>query len=801
MNKVSTPAATPIVQELKTFTPPPMDKDIDLSPAIARDLNLPVQSVRQVLVLFAEGGTVPFIARYRKEQTGSLDEVQIRDIGEREVARKELETRRKTVVETIASQGKLTKDLYDRVMAADTRTLLEDLYLPYKPRRRTKAQTAREAGLEPLALLILEQGSEGDPAAIAATFINAEKGVPDVETALKMACDIVAETMVENADARREVRQVIQHHGMYTAVLKDSPKEGEVAKKTKFDQYKDFGEALKTIPSHRFLAIRRGENEGILRSNVHVEENQVECLKRELETLAGLKSASPFAKEMQNALRVALMRLRIQIETDVIVETKTNADEGAIAVFATNLKALLLSAPMGQKGVIGIDPGLRTGCKVAVVNEVGTFIEDDVLYLVGSDAKKAQAETTFLSLVTKHKPVAIAVGNGTGNREAENFCKSALKVIPESERPFVVSVNEAGASVYSASAVARDEFPTLDLTVRGAISIARRLQDPLAELVKIDPKSIGVGQYQHDVNQVKLVRKLGEVIEDCVNAVGVELNTASAPLLSHVSGISANVAKNIVEYRNNNGAFPSRKAVLKVSGLGPKSFEQAAGFLRLRDGKHPLDNSAVHPERYALVETMAKDLEVTVDELLGNAALARSIKIENYISGDIGKPTLLDIVEELQKPGRDPRASFEPPAFREDVTKISDLKEGMVLEGVVTNVTAFGAFVDIGVHQDGLVHISCLADRFVSDPNEVAKAGQRMKVRVLEIDIERNRISLSARLDDSPTGTKDASSERPKGDKKKGNNRSNNGRQNKNKGQSYKTEAKHNPFAALLKNK
>lgn len=793
MNKLSSTDTTQPILEI--FSPPNFEKDVDISALVAQDLNLPLQGVRQVIALFAEGGTVPFIARYRKEQTGSLDEVQIRDIGECQQTRLELEARRKTVVDTISSQGKLTKALFDRIMAASTRTALEDLYLPYKPRRRTKAQTAREAGLEPLALLILEQGKDGDPKTIAATFVNPEKGVKDIAAALSMACDIVAEKIVENADARKEVREVVHSHGFYAAQLKDAPKEGQTSKKTKFDQYRDFSEALKTIPSHRFLAIRRGENEGILRSNVHIEDNQVDALKRELERLAGFQKTSPFAEDMQKALRLALMRLRIQIETDVLVETKLNADEGAITVFATNLKALLLSAPMGQKGVIGIDPGLRTGCKVAVINEVGTYIEDDVLYLVGSEAKKAQAETTFLNLVARHKPVAIAVGNGTGNREAESFCKRALKTLPENERPFVVSVNEAGASVYSASDVAREEFPNLDLTVRGAISIARRLQDPLAELVKIDPKSIGVGQYQHDVNQFKLVRKLGEVIEDCVNAVGVELNTASAPLLSHVSGIGAYVAKNIVEYRNQNGAFSSRKDMLKVSGLGAKCFEQAAGFLRLRDSEHPLDNSAVHPERYALVETMAKDLGVKVEELLGNTKLARTIKIDAYISDEIGKPTLVDIVAELQKPGRDPRASFAPPAFRDDLTQISDLKEGMMLEGIVTNVTAFGAFVDIGVHQDGLVHISRLADRYVSDPNEVAKAGQRMKVRVLEVDLDRKRISLSARLGDGPSSGNNT------GGKTTGKNTggSRGGRRSSSK--KPKSEFRHNPFAALLKKK
>ena len=773
--------------DLSTQPPSPKtDTERDLIPLVAADLQLPEPSVRAVVALLAEGGTVPFIARYRKERTGSLDEVQIRDIAERHHARAELEARRKTVIDTIDKQGKLTPDLLARIATADTMTALEDLYLPYKPKRRTKAQIAREAGLEPLAERILAQAKEGDPRAEAEAFVNAEKGVADVDAALTMARDIVAETLVEDADARALVRATILSHGAVQSEIHPDHQD----KKTKFDQYRDFSEPLTQIPSHRFLAIKRGEKEGVLRSKVHLDDEQVDAIRGELNALANLDPSSPFVDELRAAIRTALIRLRIHTEIDALVETKRRADDDAISIFATNLKELLLSAPLGQKAVIGVDPGLRTGCKVAVIDDVGTFLEDAVLYLVGSAQKQQEAEALFLALVARHRPVAIAVGNGTGNREAEAFCKRALKAVPEAERPFVVSVNESGASVYSASEVAREEFPNLDLTVRGAISIARRLQDPLAELVKIDPKSIGVGQYQHDVSQVSLANKLGEVVEDCVNSVGVELNTASAPLLSHVAGLGRSVAKNIVAHREKNGAFASREDVLNVSGFGKKTYEQAAGFLRLRNGGHPLDRSAVHPERYPLVEQMAADLGMAVADLVGNAAATKQIDIRKYVGDDIGLPTLQDIVAELAKPGRDPRQSFTPPAFRDDVTSIGDLKVGMTLEGVVTNVTAFGAFVDVGVHQDGLVHISRLADRFVKDPSEVVKAGQRLRVRVLEVDLDRQRIALTARLNDAPEKPGQASgpgrSNAKKGQRKPG-------------GKKQERTFSNNPFAALLK--
>lgn len=793
------PRAPTGIREVDPKAPP-----VDVAPQVAKDLGLPEAGVRAVIALFAEGATVPFIARYRKEKTGELDEVQIRDIGERHKARVELEARRKTVLDTIESQGKLSDDLKKKILAADTPTALEDLYLPYKPKRRTKAQIAREAGLEPLAERILAQPTEGNPSEEAAAFIDAEKGVADVTAALTMARDIVCETLVENADARAHVRKLVADHGALQSEIADSHAE----QKTKFDQYREFAERLKDIPSHRFLAIKRGEKEGVLRAKVDLDKDQEERIRLELERIGGLDNRSPFADEMRTAIRTALIRLRVHTETDVVVDTKMRADEDAISIFATNLKELLLAAPLGQKAVIGVDPGLRTGCKVAVINDVGTFVEDTVVYLTSSESKQREGEAVFLALVARHKPIAIAVGNGTGNREAEAFCKKVLKQVPESERPFVVSVNEAGASVYSASDVAREEFPHLDLTVRGAISIARRLQDPLAELVKIDPKSIGVGQYQHDVNQSQLAKKLGQVVEDCVNSVGVELNTASAPLLAHVAGVGPTVAKKIVAHREKMGAFSSRDDVKKVAGVGAKTFEQAAGFLRLRDGAHPLDRSAVHPERYGVVEQMAKDLDTDVASLIGNKKVTSKIALEKYLSDDLGRPTLLDIIAELEKPGRDPRESFAPPAFRDDVTELSDLKVGMVLEGIITNVTAFGAFVDVGVHQDGLVHVSRLANHFVKDPSEVARAGQKLTVRVLEVDMDRKRISLTARLDDpadnmgggSPSGGGGGSRN---GGNRGGGNRSggNRGGGNRGGGGGGQKQFTNNPFADLLKPK
>ncbi len=707
-------------------------------PRIASELSLPAAGVDAVVRLLGEGNTVPFIARYRKEATGGLDEVQIRAIEERRGYLVELEDRRAAILSSIDEQGKLTDELRKKIEAADTKAVLEDLYLPYKPKRRTRATIARERGLAPLAERILAQQPDGDPRAEAAAFVDPDKEVADVDAALAGARDIVAEVCAEQAAVRAVVRQRFVDTGqLVSEAVKSKTKEP-----TKFEQYYDYREAVKTIPSHRFLAIRRGENEGILRAHIEVDADR---LAAELERLMDLSSRSPFAAQLREAVRDAYKRLLApSIENEVRVELKLRSDRAAVEVFAENLRNLLMAAPLGARGVIGIDPGLRTGCKVAVVDATGKFLANTTLYLTQGDSAMTRARTELLALLERFRPVAIAVGNGTGGREAEGFIRGVLKEVGVADL-FVVQVSEAGASVYSASDVAREEFPELDLTVRGAISIARRLQDPLAELVKIEPKAIGVGQYQHDVHQPLLVKKLGEVIESCVNQVGVELNTASAPLLAQVAGIGKSVAGKIVSHREEQGAFRSRKQLLKVSGLGPRAFEQAAGFLRIRGGEHPLDSSAVHPERYGLVERMAGDLGVGVAELVGNAALAQRIEVGRYVGGDVGEPTLRDILAELAKPGRDPRAEFAPPKFRDDVSTMEDLKVGMTLEGVVTNVTAFGAFVDVGVHQDGLVHVSQLADRFVEDPAQVVKVGDKITVRVLDVDLARKRIALTAR--------------------------------------------------------
>ncbi|HUH02030.1 MAG TPA: Tex family protein [Kofleriaceae bacterium] len=710
---------------------------------IAAELSLPVAGVAAVVALLADKNTVPFIARYRKEATGGLDEVQIRAIEERRTYLVELEERRAAILQSIDEQGKLTPELRAAVLACETKAALEDLYLPYKPKRRTRATIARERGLEPLALRLLEQPEAGDPRAEAAAFVDPEKDVPDVDAALAGARDIAAEVVAENAEVRAAVRQRF----LDTGVVVSEAVPAKTKEPTKFEQYYDFSEAVKTIPSHRFLAIRRGENEGVLRARIDVD---IERTVGDIERRAGLRRGTPFAGQLGEAIADGYRRLIApSIETDVRVELKLRSDRGAVEVFAENLRNLMMAAPLGARAVIGIDPGLRTGCKCVALDTTGKFLGNTTLYLVRGDAGVEAARAELVQFIGKFKPMAIAVGNGTGGRETEAFVKTVLREARISDL-FVVQVNEAGASVYSASDIARDEFPDLDLTIRGAISIARRLQDPLAELVKIDPKAIGVGQYQHDVHQPMLTRKLGEVVESCVNAVGVELNTASAALLSYVAGIGNSVAKKIVAHRDQAGAFRSRKDLLAVSGLGPRAFEQAAGFLRIRGGAHPLDSSAVHPERYGVVERMARDLDVALGELVGNRELARRIDLRSYIGGDLGEPTLRDIVAELEKPGRDPRAEFEPPRFRDDVSTLQDLKVGMALEGVVTNVTAFGAFVDVGVHQDGLVHVSELSDRFVKDPAEVVKAGQKIKVRVLSVDLERRRIALSAKSGVAP---------------------------------------------------
>ncbi|MDC0720076.1 Tex family protein [Nannocystis bainbridge] len=713
-------------------------------PVLARELQLPERGVAAVVKLLAEGATVPFIARYRKEATGGLDEVQIRAIEERRTYVLELEDRRRAVLDTIAAQGLLTDELRAKVMACDTKAALEDLYLPFKPKRRTRAMIARERGLQPLADRILAQPDDGDPQAEATRFIKAELEVPDVKTAMAGARDIVAEVLAESPEVRAMVREVFAKEGtVRSEVMAD-----KAGQPTKFEQYYEHEEPAANMPSHRFLAVRRGEQEGVLRVKIGV---GADTITPRIEALAKARVGTPFHGEMVAAVRDGFVRLLAPtIETDVRIELKMKADREAVQVFGDNLRALLLAPPFGGRRAIGVDPGLRTGCKCAALDETGTFLGHITLYTSQGAAAAARAEQDLIAFVKTHKPDAIAVGNGTGGREAEAFVRAALATAGLKDI-LVVPVSEAGASVYSASEVAREEFPDLDLTIRGAVSIARRLQDPLAELVKIDPKAIGVGQYQHDVFQPLLAKKLDQVVESCVNGVGVDLNTASAPLLARVAGLRSTVAKSVVEHRARHGAFASRQALLTVPGLGPKTFEQAAGFLRIRGGEHPLDASAVHPERYGLVEAIAADLGVPLAKLVGDATLAAKIPVARYATESVGEPTLRDIVAELGKPGRDPRDRFDPPKFREDVTTMNDLKVGMTLEGVVTNVTAFGAFVDVGVHQDGLVHISQLSDRFVKDPHEVVKAGDRLKVRVLEVDLERKRIALTAKSE-APRG-------------------------------------------------
>ncbi|MDX2088611.1 MAG: Tex family protein [Kofleriaceae bacterium] len=727
-------------------TTPATPIELDVVPALAAALELPPGAIAAVVAMLDEGNTVPFIARYRKERTGGLDEVQIRAIEEKREYIVELETRRAAILASVAEQGKLAPELEAKLKAATTKAELEDLYAPYRPRRKTRASVAREKGLAPLAELILAQGSEGDPLAEAQKFV-VEGSVPNAEDALAGARDIVAEQIADTAEVRAFVRREYGDHGE----LVSSVVPGKADEPTKFEQYYQFSEAVKAIPSHRFLAIRRGEAEGVLRAQVIVDAQKVG---EGIERLVHFAPASPWAPQLQLAIADALKRLLApSVENDVRAELKLRSDGAAVEIFAGNLRNLMLAAPLGTQAVIGVDPGLRTGCKCAAIDATGKFLGTVTVFITQGDAQLAKAKEDFLAFVRKFSPRAIAVGNGTGGREAEVFIKRTLAEAGLREgpdAPFVVQVNEAGASVYSASDLAREEFPELDLTIRGAISIARRLQDPLAELVKIEPKAIGVGQYQHDVHQPLLAKKLGDVVEDCVNKVGVELNTASAQLLGYVAGIGKALAKKIVLHRDTNGSFASRAQLTDVSGLGPKAFEQAAGFLRIAGAAHPLDHSAVHPERYPLVEKIAADLGVELPALIGNQDLVDKIDLSKYVADDVGLPTLQDIAAELAKPGRDPRAEFAPPNFRDDVTSMEDLKQGMVLEGVVTNVTAFGAFVDIGVHNDGLVHVSQLSEQFVKDPAEVVKVGQKLTVRVLEVDHTRKRIALSAKRGGQP---------------------------------------------------
>jgi protein Tex len=713
--------------------------ELDSISHVAQELKLPIASVRAVAQLLDEKATVPFIARYRKEATGGLDEVQIRSIDERRTYFMELADRRAAIIASIQEQGKLTPSLLAALNACTQKTALEDLYLPFKQKRRTRAQIAIERGLLPLAERILAQSKAPLDAA---AFVSPEKEVPDVDAALKGARDIVAERVAEDAEIRTRVREVFLDSGVVSvAVTKEKAKE-----RTKFEQYYDFEERIRDIPSHRFLAIRRGENEGVLKVRLVVDDERL--LARIGEKMK-VDARSPWAGQLREAIEDGYHRLLIpSITTDVRAMLKERSDNDAATIFAENLSSLLLQAPFGARSVVGIDPGVRTGCKTVFVDDNGAFVENITLHLSQGERALEEARKLLVAFVKKHKPAAVAIGNGTFSRETESFVRKTLSDANLKDI-IVVSVNEAGASVYSASDVARAEHPDLDVTVRGAISIARRLQDPLAELVKIDPQSIGVGQYQHDVHQPLLVKKLDDVVESCVNQVGVELNTASPSLLARVAGIGPKLASNIVKHREKKGAFKSRKALLDVTGLGPRAFEQCAGFLRVRGGAHPLDASAVHPERYELVERIAKDVGVPLSSLVGNASAATTIPLSRYVDKDVGLPTLQDIVAELKKPGRDPRATFEPPKFRDDVATIEDLKIGMELQGIVTNVTAFGAFVDVGVHHDGLVHVSQLSDSFVKNPADVVKTGDRINVRVLEIDLVRKRISLSAKRERS----------------------------------------------------
>jgi protein Tex len=705
--------------------------DDKLFQAIAAEMNLKPQQVLATIILLNGEATVPFIARYRKELTGNLDEVQIAAIRDRAEQLHELEKRKQAVLKSLKEQNKLTPALEKAVLAAETLTKVEDIYLPFKPKKITRAGAAKEKGLEPLADILFRQ-EDGDAFALARPFVNPEKNAGTVQIALSGARDILAERISEDAAARGRLRELYLKKGIVSCrVVKNKEKEEDAQK---FRDYFNWDEPASKIPSHRFLAIRRGRDEGFLTAKITgVQEPALDLLRATF-----VKKANPCGAHVWLACQDAYARLLdLSLQVDTMVELKKRSDRQAIQVFAENLRELLLASPLGQKNVMGIDPGYRTGCKVVCLDAQGKLLADTVIYPTKSDLDKFDAGKQINFLCNKYDIEAIAIGNGTASRETEAFVRS-LGLEAQ-----VAVVNEAGASVYSASDVAREEFPDKDITVRGAVSIGRRLMDPLAELVKIDPKSIGVGQYQHDVDQYALKKSLDDVVISCVNAVGVDVNTASKEILTYVSGLGPRLAQNIVDYRNKNGRFPSREKLKEVPMLGARAFEQAAGFLRIRGSTNCLDASAVHPERYPLVESMARDLGCAVEDLLKDKALREKIDVQKYVSAEVGLPTLEDILRELDKPGRDPRQKFEAFAFAEGVHELSDLKEGMVLPGIVTNVAAFGAFVDVGVHQDGLVHISELSDDFVRDPMDVVRVSQPVKVTVIGLDLDRRRIALS----------------------------------------------------------
>ena len=708
---------------------------------IASELNVQLTQVAAAVELLGEGATVPFIARYRKEKTGGLDDTQLRKLEERLGYLTELEERRTTVLKTIAEQGKLTSELERSIKAAESKVELEDLYAPFKPKRRTKAQIAREAGLEPLA-----DGLLGNPALVpnteAAKFLNPEAGINDVKATLEGARSILIERIGENAALVGELREWLWSNG----VLSSKVLKGKEAEGAKFSDYFDFSQRIREIPSHRALALFRGRNEKILDLSLDVEVGPglPHPAEMKIRTAFNIAERGRAADDwLVDTARLAWKtRLHVSLSTDLLVRLKENADEAAISVFKLNLVDLLLAAPAGPRVTMGLDPGIRTGVKVAVVDQTGKLLETATIYPHEPRNDWNGSLATLASLCARHKVDIIAIGNGTASRETDKLAGELIKKLPELKLTKVM-VSEAGASVYSASELAAQEFPDLDVSLRGAVSIARRLQDPLAELVKIEPKAIGVGQYQHDVNQTALARSLDAAVEDCVNSVGVDVNMASAPLLARVAGLNATIAQNIVLYRNENGPFKKRSDIKKVPRLGPKAFEQAAGFLRIPNGSNPLDGSAVHPEAYQVVERIAEATKRPLKALIGDSAFLKSLDPEQFADERFGTPTIIDILSELEKPGRDPRPEFKTAEFKDDVETITDLRRGMALEGVVTNVTAFGAFVDIGVHQDGLVHVSELADRFVKDPRDVVKAGDVVKVRVKDVDVERKRIALT----------------------------------------------------------
>ena len=720
---------------------------MNITEKIATELNVAVAKVQAAIDLLDDGATVPFIARYRKEATGGLDDTQLRTLLERLQYLRELQERKQTILSSIEEQGKLTDELKQAIEAADNKTLLEDLYLPYKPKRRTKAQIARENGLEPLAEILLTQ-PELNPEIVATNYLNEQ--ISDTKAALDGARAILIEKFAEDAELIGQLREKLWREGnIHATVLAGQESAGE-----KFKDYFDHLESITNSPSHRVLAMLRGRNEGILAIHIKYQPDDTpitepSAYEQMIAQQFGIADQGRAADRwLRDTVRLSWRgKIFLSLELEALNRLKEVADHDAIKVFAQNLKDLLLAAPAGRLTTLGLDPGIRTGVKVAVVDDTGKLLETTTIYPHQPRNDWQGALTTLRQLVQKHQVRLIAIGNGTASRETDKLATELIRSFPDQSLQKIV-VSEAGASVYSASALAAKEFPELDVSLRGAVSIARRLQDPLAELVKIDPKSIGVGQYQHDVNQSQLAKSLDAVVEDCVNAVGVDVNTASVPLLTRISGLNSTLANNIVSYRDTYGAFTNRQSLLKVPRLGEKTFEQAAGFLRILDGDEPLDASAVHPESYPVVSRMLANTHLRADELIGNHQAIKALKPADYIQSNVGLPTILDILAELEKPGRDPRGEFHTATFAEGVEDIKDLLPGMILEGVVSNVAAFGAFVDIGVHQDGLVHISALANRYVSDPRDVVKAGDVVKVKVIEVDIPRRRIALSMRLED-----------------------------------------------------